>query len=276
MKKKTFIMLLCAVLVVTSAAFGTIAYLTDRASVVNTFTVGNVKITLKETDVDENGQPMKDGVVLEPDSSETPDRVTEGQTFKLIPGQIYVKDPTVTVLKGSEESYVSMVVEISKANELDALYAALHEADPANYPQTEDNNQIWFSKFVTKPETSSSYVWELVSKKRDGTNNKYELIYYLKTNSNNVLVDTTVTATDDVELPALFNTVTVPAVVTTDWLQYVGEVKVEVFGRAIQAAGFETAKDAWEAFNAQPDLGSTPPPTTEAEVPSADDDDSTT
>ena len=60
MKKKSLIMLVCALMIVSSVAFGTIAYLTDRAGVVNKFTLGNVDIVVDETEVDDEGNPVPD------------------------------------------------------------------------------------------------------------------------------------------------------------------------------------------------------------------------
>ena len=46
--KKTLILVLCAVAVMVASVWGTLAYLTDRSSVENTFTVGNVAITAEK------------------------------------------------------------------------------------------------------------------------------------------------------------------------------------------------------------------------------------
>ena len=86
MKKKTLALLLIAVLLIGGAAGGTLAYLTDQTGpVVNTFTVGNVNITLEETTTD----------------------------FKMVPGTEIAKDPIVTVLKGSVACYLFVRVEES-------------------------------------------------------------------------------------------------------------------------------------------------------------------
>lgn len=63
---------------------------------VNTFTVGNVTITLDETDVD--------------DSTPDVDRDT-ANTYRLVPGSSYTKDPTIHVAEGSEDCYVFVKVE---------------------------------------------------------------------------------------------------------------------------------------------------------------------
>lgn len=50
-KKKIVSLCLAAVLVVMAIAGATVAYFTDTKTADNTFTMGNVKITLDETDV---------------------------------------------------------------------------------------------------------------------------------------------------------------------------------------------------------------------------------
>ena len=112
MKKKLLIMSVAMVLVCAFAVGMTIAYLTSTDEVVNTFTVGNVQIKLDEADVDEYGVPQ---------GSPAP-RVSRND-YKLIPGHEYTKDPTVTVLEGSERSYIKMTVTFSKSRELDAIFA---------------------------------------------------------------------------------------------------------------------------------------------------------
>lgn len=86
MKKKTFVIALCLALVVAFAAGGAIAWLTDKtASVTNTFTVGNIDITLTETTTD----------------------------FKMIPGNTIAKDPKVTVKAGSEACWLFVKIDES-------------------------------------------------------------------------------------------------------------------------------------------------------------------
>ena len=112
-RSKPLVLALCAVLLVVGTILGTVAYLQDTASVVNTFTVGNVHLKLDEAVVDEKGEP-------------TGGRTETGNAYHLIPGETYTKDPTVTVLKGSEESYVRMMLTLNCASELDAIFAHLY------------------------------------------------------------------------------------------------------------------------------------------------------
>ena len=100
MKKKTLALLLALVLVFGAAVGGTIAYLTDTDTVTNTFTVGKVDITLDEAKVTEYG-------VID---STANTRVTEN-TYKLIPGHNYTKDPTIHVATGSEDCWLFAKIE---------------------------------------------------------------------------------------------------------------------------------------------------------------------
>ena len=104
-KSKALLLTLCAVLLVTASMLGTMAYLTSTDEVKNTFTVGQVKITLDEAKVDENGKPVE-GVA----------RVAEN-SYKLLPGHTYTKDPTIHVAAASEDCYLFVKV----ANEITAI-----------------------------------------------------------------------------------------------------------------------------------------------------------
>lgn len=101
MKKKTkaLMLVLCAVLLVTASVLGTMAYLTAQDKVTNTFTVGKVAITLDEAKVDEAG------------TAATPEVRVDANTYHLLPGHTYKKDPTVHVDANSENSWIFVKVE---------------------------------------------------------------------------------------------------------------------------------------------------------------------
>lgn len=83
---KTFVVMLALVLALGCAVGGTIAWLTKTTDpVVNTFTYGNIDITLTET-------------------------VPENRQAKIIPGQDIPKDPKVTVKANSEDCYLFVKV----------------------------------------------------------------------------------------------------------------------------------------------------------------------
>lgn len=98
--KKVLALLLCALLLVGATIAGTVAYLTDKDNVVtNTFTVGKVEITMDEATVDEYGVPVADAA-----------RVT-ANTYKLVPGHTYTKDPTITVDADSENCFIFVKID---------------------------------------------------------------------------------------------------------------------------------------------------------------------
>ena len=212
MKKKLLIMSVAMVLVCAFAVGMTIAYLTDHETVTNTFTVGNVQIKLDEADVDEYGRV--------PQGSPAP-RVTEN-TYKLIPGHTYTKDPTVTVLSGSEESYIKMTVTVTKSAELDAIFGE----DGANLLSIFNgyDSANWTYKGNTEDTTANTRTYEFWYKEE-------------------------VAAPDaDVALDALFDSITVPGNINNDQLKTIEGMTITVNAYAIQADGFANADAAWAAF----------------------------
>lgn len=106
--RKVLLMACSALLLVCLTVGATVAYLTSTTdAVVNTFTVGKVKITLDEAEVDEYGVEIAGA-----------DRVIENE-YKLMPGHEYKKDPTIHIDATTEESYLFVKVE----NQIAALEA---------------------------------------------------------------------------------------------------------------------------------------------------------
>ena len=237
-KSKALLLTLCAVLLVAASVLGTMAYLTSTDTVTNTFTVGKVEITLDETDVtNPNGPRVK------------------ANSYKLMPGTTYTKDPTVTVLKGSEDTYVRMKVTFNTAKEIIALCTDPEFADevtgvenafplirmvkfvkanaakwdgiiPDNMVETED--MLAMPKYFAYDKTADT------------------LTYYFYYNE-------TVGAPDgDVVLPVLFDSIKVPEHVTGEQLKALDNFKITVVAEAIQAGSFANAGAAWAAFAEQP------------------------
>lgn len=93
MKKKSLALVLALAMIVVCVVGGTLAWLTDKtAPVKNTFTYGDINITLAES---------------------------ENLDLKMIPGYTIDKDPKVTVLAGSEKCY--LFVKVEKSNNFDSF-----------------------------------------------------------------------------------------------------------------------------------------------------------
>lgn len=222
-RSKALLLTLCAVLLVTASMLGTMAYLTSTDEVKNTFTVGQVKIKLDEAQVNDDGKPIdKDGEVV--DAPADAKRV-KANSYKLIPGHTYTKDPMVTVLNGSESSYIKMTVTFSKANELDAIF------DPDGATLTTIFNGY----------DSSNWTYKGNTKDTAADTRTYEFWYKEAVSA----------PTADVALDALFDSITVPGTITNEQLATIKGMTITVNAYAIQADGFDDATAAFAAFDAK-------------------------
>lgn len=209
-RSKALLLTLCAVLLVAASVLGTMAYLTSTDEVTNTFTVGQVKIKLDEAKANPDGSLVANA-----------DRVKANE-YKLLPSHTYNKDPMVTVLSGSESSYVKMTVTFSKANELDAIFA------PGGADLTSIFNGYDAAKWIAKGNT------------KDATANTRTYEFWYK--------ETVGAPTADVALDALFDSITVPGTITNEQLATIEGMTITVNAYAIQADGFANAEAAWAAF----------------------------
>ena len=98
--RKILLMAACAVLLVCISVGATVAYLTNTDSVKNTFTVGKVEITLDEAKVNADGSLVDNGKTR-----------VKANSYKLLPGHTYTKDPTIHVANDSEPCYLFVKVE---------------------------------------------------------------------------------------------------------------------------------------------------------------------
>lgn len=210
-KRKALLLTFCAVLLVVASVLGTIAYLTANDTVTNTFTVGRVAINLDEAKVTEDGKAV------------TPAERVKENRYKLLPGHTYTKDPTVTVLKGSESSYIKMTVTFTKAKELDAIFA----------PNGAELTSIF------KDYDSANWIAKGNTENTDANTRTYEFWYK----------DAVDASADDVALDALFDFITVPNNITGKQLATIKDMTITVNAYAIQADGFKTAEEAWAAFS---------------------------
>lgn len=213
MKKatKTLLLMLCAVVLVVSSVLGTVAYLTSEATVENTFSVGNVTITMDEAKVNEYGEQLYK--TAEPGKFATTgtdkaDRVAKND-YKLIPGRNYIKDPVIYVADKSEPCWLFVKVE----NEISAFEKS---GDTTIAKQLESND------------------WKAL----DGVTN----VYY-----HDVVDARKVTEAVSVEVFESF-TIRDDAQAVTGWANINADTTITVTAYAVQQNGFEgSAKDAWDA-----------------------------
>ena len=208
MKKKSIALTLTAVMLALAVGIGgTIAYFTSTTEEVkNTFTTGNVGITLDEAKVVKNGDTW---------TATNDPRVKENKYETVYPGAVLPKDPTIHVNANSQEAYVGIKVVVTKANEWKTALGDKH---------------IQLAEVVKGHDESE---WARVGDPIfDNVNDTVTYFYMYKT---------TVKAGDNC---MLFNQVVIPAAFDNDELAKIDGFTMTATGYAIQAQGVnaETAK----------------------------------
>lgn len=190
----------CA-LAATVAIGGTLAFLTSTDSVTNTFTVGNVKITMDEAKTNDMGEVV---------TGEDAGRV-QGNSYKIIPGHEYTKDPTITVDANSEDCYLFVKITNGLAN---------LEAKDTDESKTSIAAQLEKNGWTAVAGVPGVYA------KTDAVNAK---------TTPTVKVFDTFTIADNADLSAY-----------QDGTANVESLEVKVQAGAIQADGFDSAAKAWD------------------------------
>lgn len=235
--RKVIAMVLVLALTVAMSVAGTIAYLTDTDDAKNTFTVGDVEITLLESEV-EKGE-NEDGFFSYVDA-DGEERTKQENTYEdLVPGSTICKDPTVTNV-GSQPAYIRVTL---KHNNNAAIF---------NY-FTEDE---FMASVVGLADTMAlaehvDVAWRLA----DGTfgenegnvrdleevvaNDEKVYVFYFK---------------DDLapaEYITLFTEINVPTAFDNAEMAAFEDLAIDIHADAIQANGFDDVMEAFEAFDAQ-------------------------
>lgn len=231
--KKVLLLVLCAVLLVGASVAGTVAYLTDKEDVTNTFTVGNIDIKLDEANTAAN------------------DRTEEGNAYHLLPNQTYTKDPTVWVKEGSEEAYIRMIVTVSNYDNMLKAFQSGADYDDGyivtSAPgMTVSGSMVVLDKLVDR----NAGAWECVKFTQDTTANTGTYVFNYYPGAYTVTADNKDAVEDYVALPALFTTITVPKEIDNTHLAYLNNTTITVTAQAIQTAGFNSVTEAWNAFPA--------------------------
>ena len=128
MKKKILALTLVFALALALGIGGTVAWLTATTdSVVNTFTVGDINITLAETATD----------------------------FKMVPGNEIAKDPKVTVKANSEACY--LFVKIDESENLDDYIAYAVDTGWTKMTEVAGVDNVWYREITTKTTADTDY-----------------------------------------------------------------------------------------------------------------------
>ena len=215
MKKKILALSMCIALAAIAIVGASLAYFTDTKTATNTFTMGNVKIKLDETDI-KNPQG---------------DRVTSNE-YNVYPGAVVTKDPIVHNI-GKNGAYIRATVNVSNwMNLVGAYYPDFKETFP------NDGYKAALNLLVGELGEG----WSVVGVEAGDvfTIGQFDTKFILK-------YDGVLAA--EADTTAMFQTVTIPAGIDNANADSFDEVKV--VAQAIQADGFDTWEDAFAAFDAK-------------------------
>jgi len=125
--KKALAMLLSLVLVIGCVVGGTLAWLVDSSeTVTNTFSVGDINITLSET---------------------------TGTSYKILPGGTSAKDPTLKIQQGSEKCWVYVLVDNTVV--LNGEVVATPNIDKSDWSVVETNGTKTLYRYKAVVDASS-------------------------------------------------------------------------------------------------------------------------
>ena len=219
MKKIIVALCLCVALAVVAIGGATLAYFTDTKTANNTFTMGDVKITLDETDV------------TNPEGA----RVTSN-TYDVYPGAVVTKDPIVHNV-GKNGAYIRAIVTVENGMNWLGLY----------------NENVWTAPqeaaFNAMINNTLGTGWELVDIAYDMSGPNHPTSDFVAT-----LKYTSVLA-PNADTTAMFSQIAFPAKMTendvTTRIAQNGNFGINVVAQAIQIDGFDTWEAAFAAFDAK-------------------------
>ena len=206
MKKKLMAVALATIIVVMAVAGSSLAWLKETTpAITNTFTEGLVDIDLYEHKY-ENGALT--GTIIRDDSN----------SYKMVPGSVLPKDPTVTVLAESEACW--LFVKVDEINDVNtflsyAIADGWTQGDGTNIP-----SNVYYRKV-------------------DDTNVE-QVFYVLKADSNNTYPHGAVTVNSGVTMTDMKG------------LSAANYPKLQFTAYAIQAASFDNVANAWAEVQVSP------------------------
>lgn len=222
-KKKIITLALAAIVAVTAIAGASLAYFTDTKTAKNVITMGNVKITLDEAQVDDYGKAPE---------GEAAERTEDGLEYGInaaYPGAVVDKDPTIHNV-GKNGAYIRATVTVSDWKKL----AAVAYTDLKEVKYTDDAYKAALSLLVG----TLGDGWSVVEVK---TADDSDAVSF-------VLKYADVLAADDDTTP-IFTKVTVPTAITNETADVLNGI--EITAEAMQENSFTTWESAFAAFDGE-------------------------
>ena len=258
MKKKLLtaaLLTFCAIALVVSSVLTTIALLTSSSGVSNVFTVGDVKISMYETKVNSKGQPINANGEVIAEKGGAPIKV-DTNSYHLIPGETYTKDPTIYINSGELDD---MYLFVKSTN-------MIRSAEAGNYNDRKRDSNGNKTDSTHTPlsmrEQMLEYGWVEFVRSGDGV----EIVWVYGTrDANGVITPTPVNSTTiqkkngvDRDVAGEFRLCDNFTVYEHAQVSLYGAASVTFTGFAIQKTGFtgdslqgqDLTKAAWDAIKA--------------------------
>ncbi len=260
MSKKTLILISCLVLSLTIGLGGSLAYLTDTASQVNTFTMGGVSIDL--TEEFEQGAALKPGKIIpkKPIITNSGDKDAWVWLTWEIPSVLDVWNPNG--IEGADKNVIhwnflgaTSADYLGNQTYLDKAIAAGHLPAGTTVDQIQNNKTYW--TYFPTSDNKADGIQKIID---DIVYNVYVVKYnkVLKPNEATLPSIVQVYLDDNVDMDTEGNLYFVENGVKTsiDWNINPkpigkGTPKIIVNAYAIQAEGFDTVEAAYAAYNEQ-------------------------
>lgn len=219
MKKKLTAVALIVCMLAIMLVGASLAYFTDTDEAANTFTMGNIDITLDEAAVERVGDEWV----------KNNDRVHENTYESIYPGAVLPKDPTVHNV-GSYGAFVRAKITVD-FNKLAGM-----QADKELFNgEAEDEDLINILNIDTENWTFVEYAVDFATRTVTYTYNyKTELAA-------------------DADTTPVFTQVSIPGALTNEVVTAygLGEFEINVIAEAIQADGFADVNASFEAYDAE-------------------------
>ena len=211
--KKKVISIALVIALIAVIAVGSFAYFTDTKSATNTFTLGDVKIKLDETNV------------ADPEG----DRVT-ANTYDVYPGAVVTKDPVVHNV-GKNAAFIRATINVENWMNFCATYYPEYNV---HYPEAGYEQSL----MLLVDALGEGWSIEGVTTGTPFTMGNFSAQFILKYEG---------TLASGADTAAMFNEVKIPTTLHNG--SEFGAITVTA--QAIQADGFDTWEDAFAAFDAQ-------------------------
>lgn len=244
MKKKlitALVLTASAILLVCASVLGTMAFLMSSFVVTNTFTIGEVGIEMYESRTNQDGEYIDaDGNVIDQPYEVNDKKTADANTYRLVPGKTYIKDPTIYVKAGSVPSFLFVKIK----NDITDIECVCNTAGHEDHLTIAAQLQLNGWQVVKENPENKEKLYLYVGKTEDESNATASIPTNFE--SAKAIVPKFVGGNTAEEYD-VFNNFTID-VKTEDKIPNYGPAKIILTAFAIQASEFKEANDEFAGY----------------------------